>query len=108
MGKTERSNGAFGKSDIEVKTARVAASDLGEGGVSNAREHMTQPGKRTSFISSIAMRRQTHKAKKIMRPARLLYFKPQISDLIILKKEPHDEHITRLSRMLRLLTLSRA
>jgi hypothetical protein len=29
-GKTERSNGAFGKSDIEGKTAREAASELGK------------------------------------------------------------------------------
>ena len=53
------------------------------------------------------MRRQIDKAKEIMRRARLLYIKPQISDLII-KKEPHDEHITRLSRVLRLLKLHRA
>jgi uncharacterized protein YuzE len=33
-GKTERSNGAFGKSDIECKTARVAASELGKERVS--------------------------------------------------------------------------
>jgi hypothetical protein len=72
-GKTERSNGAFGKSDIEGKTARVAARELGKARVSNGREHMSQPGKRTSFISSIAMRRQTDKAKEIMRPARLFY-----------------------------------
>ncbi len=51
------------------------------------------------------MRRQTDKAKEIMRPARLLYIKPQISDL---EKEPHDEHITRLSRLLQLPTLRRA
>ena len=82
-GKTERSNGAFGKSDIEGKTARVAVSELGKERVSNGREHMSQPGKRTSFNSSIAMRRQTDKAKEIMRPARLLYIKRQISDLII-------------------------
>jgi hypothetical protein len=74
----------------------------------NGREHVSLPGKQTSFISSIAMRRQTDKAKEIMRPARLLYIKPQISDLIILKKEPHDEHIMRLSRVLRLLKLYRA
>ena len=49
----------------------------------HGREHVSQPGKRTSFISSIAMRRQTDKAKEIMRPARLLYIKSQISDLII-------------------------
>ena len=34
MGKTERSNGAFGKSDIEGKTAREAASELGKERVS--------------------------------------------------------------------------
>jgi hypothetical protein len=86
-------NGDDGISDMEGKATKVGASE---------------PGKRTSFISSIAMRRQTDKAKEIMRPARLLYIKPQISDLIILKKEPHDEHITRLSRLLRLPTLRRA
>ncbi len=42
MGKTERSNGAFGKSDIEGKTVRVAASELGKERVSNGREHMSQ------------------------------------------------------------------
>ena len=76
MGKTERSNGAFGKSDIEGKTARevaselgkervsmeflgkatekakprwVAASELGSERVSNGREHMSQCGQRASF-----------------------------------------------------------
>jgi hypothetical protein len=39
-----------------------------------------------SLISSIAMHRQTDKAKEIMRPARLLYIKLQISDLIIKKR----------------------
>jgi hypothetical protein len=43
MGKTERSNGAFGKSDIEGKTAREAASELGKERVSNGREHISQP-----------------------------------------------------------------
>ena len=42
MGKTERSNGAFGKSDIEGKVARVAASELGRDRVSNERERMSQ------------------------------------------------------------------
>jgi len=46
----------------------------------------SEPGKRTSFNSSIAMRRQTDEAKEIMRPDRLLYIKPQISDLIIKKR----------------------
>jgi hypothetical protein len=32
------------------------------------------------------MLRQTDKAKEIMRPARLLYIKPQISGLIIKKR----------------------
>src|SRR6266550_735381 len=41
-GQTERSNGAFGKSDIEGKTARVAANELGKERVSNGREHMSQ------------------------------------------------------------------
>jgi hypothetical protein len=49
MGKTERSNGAFGKSDIEGKTAREAASELGKERVSNGREHMSQCGQRASF-----------------------------------------------------------
>ena len=48
-GKTERLNGAFWKSDIEGKTARVAASELGKERVSNGREHMSQCGQRTSF-----------------------------------------------------------
>ena len=30
MGKTERSNGAFGNSDIEGKAARVAARERGD------------------------------------------------------------------------------
>jgi hypothetical protein len=30
-GQTDRSNGAYGKSDIEGKTAREAASELGKG-----------------------------------------------------------------------------
>ncbi len=38
-GKTERS---FWESDIEGKTARVAASELGKERVSNGREHMSQ------------------------------------------------------------------
>ena len=41
-GKTERPNGAFGKSDIEGKTARVVASELGKARVSNGWEHMSQ------------------------------------------------------------------
>jgi hypothetical protein len=41
MGKTERSNGAFGKSDIEGKAAMVVASELGSERVSNGREHMS-------------------------------------------------------------------
>ena len=49
MGKTERSNGAFGKSDIEGKAAMVAASKRGHERVSNRREHMSQRGQRTSF-----------------------------------------------------------
>jgi len=49
MGKTERSNGAFGKSDIEGKTAREAASELGKERVSNGLEHMSQRGQQTSF-----------------------------------------------------------
>jgi hypothetical protein len=71
----------------------------------NGREHISQPGKRTSVISSIAMRRRTDEAKEIMRPARWLYI--NLKDLTS-KKEPHDEHITRLSRVLRLLTRRRA
>jgi hypothetical protein len=49
MGKTERSNGAFGKNDIEGKAAMVAASKLGSERVSNGREHMSQCGQRASF-----------------------------------------------------------
>ena len=48
-GKTERLNGAFWKSDIEGKTARVAASELGKERVSNGREHMSQCGQRANF-----------------------------------------------------------
>jgi hypothetical protein len=44
MGKPRRLNGAYGKSDIEGKTAREAASELGKERVSNAREHMSQSG----------------------------------------------------------------
>jgi len=39
---TDRSNGAYGKSDIEGKTAREAASELGKERVSNERERMSQ------------------------------------------------------------------
>ena len=49
MGKTERSNGAFGKSDIEGKAARVAASKRGCDRVSSGREHMSQSGDATEF-----------------------------------------------------------
>ena len=48
-GQTERSNGAFGKSDIEGKAAMEAASELGSERVSNGREHMSQRGQRASF-----------------------------------------------------------
>ena len=41
-GRTDRSNGAFGKSDIERKTAREAASELGKERVSNEWERMSQ------------------------------------------------------------------
>jgi len=41
-GQTERPNGAFWKSDIEGKTARVAASELGKERVSNERQQMSQ------------------------------------------------------------------
>jgi hypothetical protein len=41
-GQTERSNGAFGKSDIEGKAAMVAASELGSERVSNERERVSQ------------------------------------------------------------------
>ena len=50
-GQTEKSNGDFGKSDIEGKTARVAATELGKERVSNGREHMSQHGQQTSFKS---------------------------------------------------------
>ena len=48
-GQTEKSNGDFGKSDIEGKAALVAASELGSEQVSNGREHMSQRGQRASF-----------------------------------------------------------
>ena len=57
---TDRSNGAFGKSDIEGKIARVAASELGKERVSNARERMSQ-----SFRSSCARRRINHLRPRI-------------------------------------------
>src|SRR5439155_26583387 len=41
-GQAERPNGAYGKSDIEAKTAREAASELGKGRVSNERDRMSQ------------------------------------------------------------------
>ncbi len=41
-GRAERPNGAFGKRDIEGKTAREAASELGKERVSNERERMSQ------------------------------------------------------------------
>jgi hypothetical protein len=41
-GQIERSNGAFGKSDIEGKAVMVAASELGSERVSNERERMSQ------------------------------------------------------------------
>src|SRR5437773_6608233 len=41
-GQAERPNGAFGKSDIEGKVARVATSELGSERVSNEREQMSQ------------------------------------------------------------------
>jgi len=48
-GQTERSNGVFGKSDIEGKTAREAATDLGKERVSNGQAHMSQRGQRANF-----------------------------------------------------------
>jgi hypothetical protein len=50
-GQTDRSNGAFGKSDIEGKVARVAARKRRRDRASNQREHMSQRGQRTSFNS---------------------------------------------------------
>jgi hypothetical protein len=41
-GQGERPNGAYGKSDVEGKTAREAASELGKERVSNERERMSQ------------------------------------------------------------------
>ena len=41
-GQTERSNGVFGKSDIEGKVARVAARKRGRDRVSNERERASQ------------------------------------------------------------------
>ena len=52
MGKTERSNGAFGKSDIEGKVARVAARKRGRDRVSSGREHMSQSGEASEFQMS--------------------------------------------------------
>jgi hypothetical protein len=54
-GQTERSNGAFGKSDIEGKAAMVVASELGSERVSNGREHMSQRGQRASFNGATGM-----------------------------------------------------
>ncbi len=51
MGKTARSNGAYGKSDIEGKTAREAVSELGKERVSNARVHMSQSTAANEFQS---------------------------------------------------------
>src|SRR6478609_8906303 len=48
-GQAEGPNGAYGKSDIEGKTAREAASELGKERVSNEREGMSQ-----RFRSSLA------------------------------------------------------
>ena len=48
-GQTERSNGAFGKNDIEGKAAMVAASELGSERVSNGREHMSQSWEASEF-----------------------------------------------------------
>ncbi len=48
-GRTETSNGAFGKSDIEGKTAREAASELGKERVSSEREHMSQSWEANEF-----------------------------------------------------------
>ena len=42
MSQAERPNGAFGKSDIEGKAARVAASELGSERVSKERERISQ------------------------------------------------------------------
>ena len=41
-GQTDRSNGAYGKSDIEGKAAREAVSELGKERVSNEWEPMSQ------------------------------------------------------------------
>jgi hypothetical protein len=41
-GSTRRPNGAFGKSDIEGKAAREAASELGKERVSKERERVSQ------------------------------------------------------------------
>src|SRR5882724_2675667 len=58
-GQTERSNGAFGKSDIEGKTAREAASELGKERVSSEREHMSQSREASEFQLRSAGRRLT-------------------------------------------------
>ena len=49
--KPRRLNGAYGKNDIEGKTAREAASELGKERVSNAREHMSQSAGTAEFQS---------------------------------------------------------
>jgi hypothetical protein len=65
MGKTERSNGAFGKSDIEGKVARVAASEVGSERVSNGREHMSQCGQRASFNGADGISDMAGKAARV-------------------------------------------
>ena len=51
-GQTNRSNGAFGKSDIEGKAAMVAARKLGSERVSNGREAHNSVRQRQSFKRS--------------------------------------------------------
>ena len=63
-GQTDTSNGAYGKSEIEGKTAREAANDLGKERVSNGREHMSQCGQRPSFNGANGMSDIEGKAAK--------------------------------------------
>ena len=65
MGKTERSNGAFGKSDMEGKVARVAARKRRRDRVSSGREHMSQRGQRASFNGADGISDMAGKAARV-------------------------------------------
>jgi hypothetical protein len=58
-GQTDRSNGAFGKSDIERKTARVAASDCGQGASFKWAGAHESAWAANEFQPSVTMRRST-------------------------------------------------